>query len=482
MSTLLPAGSLPTLLERAADPCGFARWHEQARATGFCSHPVRLCGSTATVDGETGEVLASYATAGEPDGTLLVACGNRRVTRCPSCAETYRQDSFHLIAAGLRGGKGIPESVASHPRVFLTLTAPSFGAVHTTRDDGEVCHRRRSGDRCPHGVTRGCWRRHGADDEVLGQPVCTLCFEYDRAVLWNAVAPELWRRTTIAIRRQLAKVADIRVRQLNEHVRLRFTKVIEYQARGAVHVHAVLRLDGPDPDVVRAPGPGWTVELLEEAIRRAVAEVSAPMPGRDLEPDERAVWGTQVDLRPLPGSDGTEESVEHLRGVAAYIAKYATKSTDSLGSLDRRLLHGEQIDDLDINDHQRELVETAWQLGAEPHLADLKLRHWSHTLGYRGHWATRSRRYSTTLTALRETRRRWRAVMAGALPAVKGEATAVVAIWTYAGSGYRTPGDAWLARTAQQRQLEAKRERRALARQTKTTKGDDHGEALAHPG
>ncbi len=87
---------------------------------------------------------------------MLVACRNRRATRCPSCAETYRQDSFHLIAAGLRGGKGIPDASAMHPRVFLTLTAPSFGGVHTLGDNGDVCHRRRGGDRCEHGQPHGC--------------------------------------------------------------------------------------------------------------------------------------------------------------------------------------------------------------------------------------------------------------------------------------------------------------------------------------
>jgi hypothetical protein len=34
-----------------------------------------------------------------------------------------------LIRAGGAGGKSIPGSVAGHPRVFVTLTAPSFGAV-----------------------------------------------------------------------------------------------------------------------------------------------------------------------------------------------------------------------------------------------------------------------------------------------------------------------------------------------------------------
>lgn len=482
MTVLVPDGALDTLLARAADRIGYQRWHEQARSTGFCSHPVRLRGASTTVDARTGQVLADYRTSAEPDGTLLVACRNRRATRCPSCADTYRQDSFHLIAAGLRGGKGLPDSVATHPRVFLTLTAPSFGPVHSQRD-GDVCHRRRSADRCPHGIRRGCWRRHRDSDPLLGQPLCPLCFDYDRAVLWNAVAPELWiwRRTTIAVRRQLAMLGGVPVRMLNEHVRLRFTKVVEYQARGAVHIHAVLRLDGPNPDGVTAADPRWTAQLLEGAVRRAAAQVNAPLPARADVSEERARWGDQLDVRPIPPDDGSDlddNSRRQARTVAAYIAKYATKSTDPLGALDRRLLTGDQIDDLDIDEHRRELVDTAWQLGGHTDLAGLKLRRWAHTLGYRGHWATRSRRYSTTLTALRTKRRRWRSASA----ATSAEGTgandirravrlghldvdlSVFGEWTYVGSGYRTPGDEWLAGTAQHEHLEARRERRALVR------------------
>ena len=470
MTVLVPDGALNTLLARAADRNGYERWHEQARNTGFCSHPVRLRGASTTIDARTGQVLADYRTTAEPDGTLLVACRNRRATRCPSCADTYRQDSFHLIAAGLRGGKGIPDTVAAHPRIFLTLTAPSFGSVHSQRN-GDVCHRRRSTDRCPHGSRRGCWRRHRNNDPLLGQPLCPLCFDYDRAVLWNAVAPELWRRTTIAIRRQLAMLGRVTVRQLNEHVRLRFTKVIEYQARGAIHIHAVLRLDGPDPDSVSAADARWTAELLEQAIRRAVAQVSAPLPARDQASEDRARWGEQFDVRLLPPDDARDDdptAQRQARTVAAYIAKYATKSTDPLGALDRRLLTGDQIDDLDIDEHHRELVETAWQLGGQTHLSGLKLRRWAHSLGYRGHWATRSRRYSTTLAALRSTRRRWRsgtAALVGGAAVIEASRAAnwvVLGAWTYVGRGYRTRGDAWLAETAQRRRLEDCRERRTF--------------------
>jgi hypothetical protein len=286
--------------------------------------------------------------------------------------------------------------------------------------------------------------------------VCALCFDYDRAVLWNAVAPELWRRTTIAVRRQLAVLGGVPVRQLNQHVRLRFTKVIEYQARGAIHIHAVLRLDGADPEGVTIADARWTPELFELSIRRAVAQVSAPLPTRTGSSEGRARWGEQLDVRPLASDAELDaDARRQVRSVAGYIAKYATKSTDPLGALDRRLLTGEQIDGLIVDEHRRELVETAWELGGMPHLADLKLRSWAHALGYRGHWATRSRRYSTTMGALRESRRSWRQ----GFGAVGGDVH-TFGSWRYSGSGYRTVGDAWLAATQQDQAMQGKRERR----------------------
>ena len=63
-------------------------------------------------------------------GDLLVACKDRRAAVCPSCARLYQADAWHLVAAGIRGGKGVPPSVVAHPQLFVTLTAPSFGPVH----------------------------------------------------------------------------------------------------------------------------------------------------------------------------------------------------------------------------------------------------------------------------------------------------------------------------------------------------------------
>ena len=170
-------------------------------------------GRVDSVDPTTGEVVRSYSTDDEPDGTLLKCCGNRREAVCPSCARTYRGDAFQLVATGMRGGKGVPETVAEHPLVFLTLTAPSFGPVHSRRVvDGKArrCRPRRDGETCPHGVPIACGEVHDEDDPRLGEPICPECFDYEHAVLWNALAPELWRRTAIQLPRELARLRGVK--------------------------------------------------------------------------------------------------------------------------------------------------------------------------------------------------------------------------------------------------------------------------------
>ena len=120
------------LLPRLRDPQHWARWAQLTAQTGYCANPVRVLGRVSHIHLTSGEVTTGYDTTTEPDGVLLLPCRNRRATVCPTCSATYAADTWQLIAAGLRGGKGVPAGVASHPRVFATLTAPSFGPVHTT--------------------------------------------------------------------------------------------------------------------------------------------------------------------------------------------------------------------------------------------------------------------------------------------------------------------------------------------------------------
>jgi hypothetical protein len=173
------------------------------------------------------------------------------------------------------------------------------------------------------------------------------------------------------------------------------------------------------------------------------------------------------------GDDETGElSAEQ---VAGYIAKYATKTTESFGSgLDRRLADANDLDRLDgLPAHVAELVRAAWELGGRPELDGLRLRAWAHMLGFRGHWSTKSRRYSTTFTVLRRARvafaKRRRAKDGVPLDAwgrpEDDQAVIVVASWVYVGSGYATEGERWLALSAAARA----REQRRIAREELTT-------------
>jgi hypothetical protein len=222
-----------------------------------------------------------------------------------------------------------------------------------------------------------------------------------------------------------------------------------------------------------APPPaGFSATVLEEALRQAVPAVRVPCPPVDDEPERYARWGEQLDIRNITRDDQAGElSAEQ---VAGYIAKYATKATEGFGAgLDRRI-GADDLDHLDsLPAHVAALVRACWDLGARPELAGLRLRPWAHMLGFGGHWSTKSRRYSTTMTALRRARvafaKRRRARDGIPLDAwdrpEDDEAAIVVATWTFVGSGYATEGERWLALSAAARA----RERRRIAREELTT-------------
>ncbi|MFJ8720210.1 replication initiator protein RepSA [Streptomyces sp. NPDC093269] len=428
----LDAATLADVL-RVAASSDFDRWQEQIRRTGGCSDPIRLTGATKTIDPTTGTVLHHYTTENEPGGMLRVACGNRRASRCPACAWTYAGDTYHLIRAGLTGDpdKGTPHTVREHPRVFATLTAPSFGPVHN-RTGNRPCR---------------CGTRHPEDAPELGTPLDPATYDYAGAVLWNNHASDLWRYFTIYLRREIAKGAGLTQKAAHEESRLSFGKVAEYQKRGAVHFHAVIRFDGPGgPDT---PPPAWgTLDLLSDAIRAAAVRVAVDVPAAGDQPARTLRWGTQLDVQPIGAFGHGEEITE--QAVASYVAKYATKAAETTGTVDRRIGNKEALTLLGVPDHPRRLIEACLDL--HPLYPDRKLRDWAHMLGFRGHFSTKSRRYSTTLGALRQVRADYRAAQQRAalgLPDLDDDpeaTTLTLAHWTYAGHGH-TPGESWLAAT-----------------------------------
>ncbi|MDH6628349.1 hypothetical protein M2271_006181 [Streptomyces sp. LBL] len=406
----------------------------QLSGLGGCTHPVRLDGhrteyAVDTTTGEIGRALHHLDSTALPVGQLLVRCNNRRETRCPACAETYRRDTYHLITAGLRGGKGTSDHVATHPRVFATFTAPGFGPVHNRRTDGRPCR---------------CGARHEEDDQALGTPLDPERYDYEAAVLWNAHAGLLWRRFSIYLRREIAKRAGLTQRTFRDHARVSFAKVAEYQKRGAVHFHAVIRIDGPEGGDT-AP-PTWaTAELLTDAIHAAATAARVDGPTIDGRPHAFA-FGRQLDVRTIRSADFDDGQELTERAVASYIAKYATKGAETAtGTLDRPLKFLAELAQARITEHARRMIRVAWTLGARSELAELRLRAWAHMLGFRGHFSTKSRRYSTTLGALRTARADWRrAQTAPAVETESTETTLVLAHWVFAGTGL-SRAEAWLA-------------------------------------
>jgi len=263
--------------------------------------------------------------------------------------------------------------------------------------------------------------------------VCPDCYDYTGAVLFNAYAPELRRRLTITLRRTVARQAELTSQALAMQLRVSYAKVAEYQRRGVVHFHAIIRLDGPAGPA--DPPPAWvTIALLTTAIDQAARAVSVTTPAAPGLPARVLTWGRQLDIRPIT----TNGDVTGTK-VAAYVAKYATKAAECTGTLDRRLTPADRIADLPVRDHARRHIAACLRLGKLPQLKDLRLAAWAHMLGLRGHFSTKSRAYSVTLGSLRPDRaapQREYAIAAGLQPTLDPGTTLVLTDWHYAGRGH----------------------------------------------
>jgi hypothetical protein len=464
---------------RAARP-DYPAWLSHVRAASGCTRPVRLAGDMYTVrrtGTDSAEVIGHRSTGSLPDGVIYKACGNRRESVCPSCSATYKRDAYQIVLAGLVGGKGVPDYVARHPAVFSTFTGPGFGEVHTryvqrhtcAKRRGcdcrpEPCHARRDITACPHGRRIVCFARHDTADQVLGTPFCPDCYDHDAHVVWNLQSTELWRRTSEAIRKYIRRTA--RDRGIDPtSVKLSLGKAAEMQRRGVIHYHAVIRLDGTDPDlpgVILPPPTGIDADDLKAAVAHAARVTGFSTPPHPATPHGwRMTWGKQIHTRIITvAADGDVTDKQ----VAAYVAKYATKDTEVTGHTSARLtgttVHVYADPD---GSHAERLIDACWTLGGPrwpvqgPHcdhpclhrsctailrpppwqptltgpLCHLnnhkgtcphrscaavriattdpatpwrRLRRWAHRLGFGGHFFTKSRTYSVTFAVLRQNR------------------------------------------------------------------------------
>ncbi|MBS4730128.1 hypothetical protein MSM1_17930 [Mycobacterium sp. SM1] len=313
-----------------------------------------------------------------------------------------------------------------------------------------------------------CGAVHDAADARVGEPLCGQCYDYGAQVLFTWWAPELWRRFTIALRRQVAAAIRDAGGDANL-VRVSFVKVVEFQRRAVPHFHAVIRLDGPPADdgqPTPPPAVGIDAGRLAALVHQVAAQVSVAVPA----PNATTVtvrFGAQTDAQPItstsvsggtvsaaPGSDdrgggGASGAGRSPRRAAGYLAKYVCKSVAEFGLAAQRM-SPLAIDTLDVREHIRVILSTLRDLAGLPGYEPM-LR-WLHTLGYRGHVTSKSRRFSTTMAALRARRAAWHQQHTGtaelARPCSDDPEGNRVIVWRLRHVGYGSDGDRMLAVSA----------------------------------
>ena len=236
-----------------------------------CEYPVRFRRSE--LDQTTGEVRSRE---------VLRRCGSRRSAECASCSALYKGDAFAVIRSELQDEGGNVRTAT-----WVTLTAPGanvFGQVHSQRRDAS-------------GRVRpcGCQKRHADDDPLLGSPLDADAYQYERAADFNANASRLWAVTMQKLSRLLGR-------------KLKVVRVVEYQSRGLVHVHALIL------GVV-------TKRSLEVAVRGGVNLRT----GRNIQPatSNGWTWGPQCDAQVVTQG--------YARRLGAYMTKVVGYSVKSAG-------------------------------------------------------------------------------------------------------------------------------------------------------
>lgn len=315
-------------------------------------------------------------------------CGTRHETKCPACAERYRRDAFHIVR------DPIPTKLQPGQHIaFITLTAPGseyFGTAHhfASKQGGKRT--------CP------CGQRHTVLDPIIGAPINNSSFRYDRAARWNGSLPELWKRTTTSIQERFNGYS------------VQFVRVIEMQARGLAHVHALFVFT-PNGEFGIRPA-----RLIRQSLRQAILSTHVG----------DVAWGRILHIRFLgaKGRSGAPSSEElekegltgqarELSKVAGYIAKYATKGPEH--ALKNRQVGPELREHLDALRKAANIEALSWNNRQSPIVELDPMQRWRsekvratrreqivYSFGFGGHFLSKSSNWGLTFKEIRSRRRR----------------------------------------------------------------------------
>ena len=360
-----------------------------------------------------------------PDGVIYKPCGNRRATVCPGCAETYHRDAYQLLRAGLIGGKGITPDRRHPPGRVRHLHRPVLR--HRPHPAGPPAHLRRQ-DPLPlpaAALPRPPQPRHlpARPPRRLLHPAPPRRPQARPAAVPGLLRPrppgrlEPARRRTVAAhqtshrtpprparRRRGSPRPVLRPEAARSPVRVSHGKAAEFQARGAVHFHALLRLDGvdpADPDRDRSrhrpasPSPTSTTPSGRPPPPSATPPrriPPSPAAGRSPGAPDRhpthhpAGTGTS----PTGWSPATSPSTPPKPPKPPATPPPASPPTPSTCTPTRTAPTP---------------TASSTPAGASaPHPGYVSLRRWAHMLGFGGHFLTKARRYSVRFRDLRQAR------------------------------------------------------------------------------
>ena len=202
----------------------------------------------------------------------------------------------------------------------------------------------------------------------------------------------------------MAALLDVREAALGQLVRVSFAKVAEFQRRGVVHFHSIIRLDAPG-DSWPPPSTEISIVTLEDAVGTAIERTRLVV---DAGEGQRVAlrWGVEKDIQAIRNRPDLAEGQLTAEKVVAYIVKYSVKGAEDFGIASRRL-NGDQARQQGLPDHVVNMIDTASRLAITVRGLD-GLARWTHMLGFRGHFASKSRRFSVTLGSLRRARADYR--------------------------------------------------------------------------
>lgn len=222
---------------------------------GKCEHPIKV------TDKSTGAIYS-------------VRCGSRLAARCSSCSQIAKKDYQKIVSAGF----GEVDS-SKYRFFFLTLTAPSFGKTHTVVKIG------RQPKRCRCGFVHNPI----ADVGLRGIPIDMNSYDYEGCCQWNYRLGKLWDSTRASLSANFPAAS--------------FVKVVEYQSRGALHTHCIVRIPKSE-NLVSDAGAQRILDVARSTVTRT-----------------GLCWGKQGDCKPIKQIDEQEKFVRYMAKMLTYVTK-----------------------------------------------------------------------------------------------------------------------------------------------------------------